>query len=72
MSDISTEELRENFEYFDSNNDGKLDREEFAALMEALGALEPGEDARLGFREIDSDRSGTVEFDEFSRWFSAR
>jgi hypothetical protein len=40
--------------------------------MEALGALEPGDDAGLGFREIDSDGSGTVEFDEFSRWFSAR
>ncbi len=72
MSDISTEELQENFDYFDSNNDGKLDLDEFASLMEALGALEPGEDAVLGFREIDSDRSGTVEFDEFSRWFSAR
>ena len=72
MADISTEELRENFDYFDSNNDGKLDLEEFAGLMEALGALEHGDDAGLGFREIDSDGSGTVEFDEFSRWFSAR
>lgn len=72
MSDLSTEELQENFEYFDSDGDGRLDLAEFSNLMEALGALEPGEKAVIGFREIDSDGNGTVEFDEFARWFSAR
>jgi Ca2+-binding EF-hand superfamily protein len=72
VSDISDEELKENFDYFDSNGDGKLDRKEFASLMEALGAAEPGEDPGLGFSEIDGDRSGKVDFDEFVRWFSAR
>ncbi len=72
MSDLSTEELQENFEYFDSDGDGRLDLAEFSNLMEALGALEPGENAVIGFREIDTDGNGTVEFDEFVRWFSAR
>ena len=69
---MDEEELRENFEHFDRNNDGKLDASEFAGLMEALGALEPGEDASIGFGAIDTDCSGLVEFDEFARWFSQR
>ncbi len=72
MSDLSTEELQENFEYFDGDGDGRLDLSEFSNLMEALGALEPGEKAVIGFREIDTDGNGTVEFDEFARWFNAR
>lgn len=72
MTDISIEELRENFEYFDENGDGKLDLVEFTALMEALGAAETGEDQSFGFRAIDTDGSGDVEFDEFARWFNAR
>jgi len=69
---MEEEELRENFEHFDRNNDGKLDPSEFAGLMEALGALEPDEDASIGFGAIDTDSSGLVEFDEFARWFSQR
>jgi len=69
---MDEEELRENFEHFDRNSDGKLDVDEFAALMEALGALEPGESAAIGFGAIDTDGSGLVEFDEFARWFSQR
>ena len=35
MSDISTEELRQNFDHFDTNNDGKIELAEFAKLLEA-------------------------------------
>ena len=72
MTDLDIEELKENFEYFDSNGDGRLDLGEFTAMMEAMGVIGPGEDAAMGFREIDTDGSGEVEFDEFTRWFSTR
>jgi calmodulin len=55
---MDEEELRENFDYFDANGDGKLDLREFTGLMKALDALEPGESATLGFRAIDSDALG--------------
>ena len=69
MRNISIEELRENFDYFDANGDGKIDVKEFSALMSALEADEPGSDAAIGFRAIDSDGSGLIDFDEFARWF---
>ena len=72
MTHISSEELRENFDYFDKDGDGKLSREEFAGLMEALGVAETGQDASRGFSAIDTDGSGLIEFDEFARWFSDR
>lgn len=71
MRDISIEELRENFEYFDANGDGRIDAEEFSELMSALGAYEPGMDASIGFRAIDTDGSGHIEFDEFASWFES-
>jgi Ca2+-binding EF-hand superfamily protein len=69
---MDNEELRENFDYFDADGDGKLDLSEFSSLMKALDALDPGESAALGFKAIDTDGSGQVEFDEFERWFSQR
>ena len=39
--------------------------------MEALGAVEPGQDPGRGFSSIDVDGSGKVEFDEFARWFQS-
>ena len=69
MSDISDEELKENFEHFDKNGDGKLTRAEFGELMKALDATEPGEDPSRGFSSIDSDGSGGIDLEEFARWF---
>lgn len=69
MSDISDEELEENFEYFDKNGDGELNREEFGELMTALGAAEPGEHPSRGFSSIDTDGSGGIDFTEFASWF---
>ena len=70
MTNTPTSELRQNFDHFDANGDGKIDLVEFTRLMDALGACEPGEDPLIGFRAIDADGSGIIEFDEFEAWFS--
>ena len=69
MTTISPAELRENFDHFDSNGDGCIELHEFETLMPALGFEGETEALHLGFREIDTDNSGLVEFDEFARWF---
>lgn len=69
MSDISYEELRDNFEYFDADGDGRLSRKEFGELMSALGATEEGTDSSRGFSSIDVNSSGGIDFEEFAEWF---
>ena len=72
MRELPREELHEIFDHFDRNGDGKIDRDEFVELMKALDAFETDRDANLGFKAIDLDGSGVVEFDEFARWYSSR
>ncbi|HEX7081845.1 MAG TPA: EF-hand domain-containing protein [Gammaproteobacteria bacterium] len=64
------EELRENFEYNDSNADGRIEFEEFVNMLAALDAAGGLEEARVGFDSIDSDHDGSIDFDEFTAWWS--
>jgi calmodulin len=64
--------LREDFEHFDSNRDGRLEYGEFARLLAVLRAGVSEQEQRLGFHEIDEDRDGTIDFDEFLEWWDAR
>lgn len=72
MNEMSQEELKENFDHFDSDGDGQLEFSEFVCLIQALDADAPDDEARLGFRAIDTDGSGVIEFEEFAQWFSSR
>jgi len=65
------EELREDFEFNDNDNDGRIQFAEFAELMALLEADMDERDCRLGFREIDTDGDGAIEFDEFVAWWTA-
>jgi calmodulin len=70
MSDL--EELKENFEHFDVDGDGRIDRAEFRRLMDALGADAPEDELDIGFDVIDSDDNGAIDFLEFARWWMSR
>ena len=64
------EELREGFDECDANGDGKIQFEEFSALLENLGAETNAEERKIGFREIDTDGDGVIDFDEFIAWWT--
>ena len=64
------EELREDLEFNDGDNDGRIQFAEFAELMALLEADMDQHDCRLGFREIDTDGDGAIEFDEFVAWWT--
>ena len=66
----SRTEVRETFEHFDEDDNGRIDREEFAAVMAALDAGMSEDELEVGFSEIDTDHNGTIDFDEFYDWFS--
>lgn len=50
----------------DKNDDGFLDRDELAAMLDAVGM--PKERAGALFDAADVDKSGTVDFEEFCTW----
>jgi Ca2+-binding EF-hand superfamily protein len=41
-------------------------------FMDGLGAEMTSEECRVGFAEIDSNRDGRIEFQEFLDWWTAR
>ena len=65
-------ELKENFDHFDRDSNGRLDFAEFAALMDALEAGLDRRELEIGFNSIDRDGSGGIDFAEFEVWWSAR
>jgi Ca2+-binding EF-hand superfamily protein len=66
------DELKESFEYNDSNDDGKIDFDEFMSMLNDLEADIDEKEARIGFRTIDTDRDAAIELDEFVNWWSER
>ncbi|ABZ76553.1 putative signal transduction protein with EFhand domain [Shewanella halifaxensis HAW-EB4] len=72
MTDICQEELKDNFNHFDTDGDGRIVLSEFKLLLLALETIEPGESAEIGFNEIDLDGNGSIDFEEFSEWFNSQ
>lgn len=66
-----TEELREDFAYFDDDGDGKLQVGEFVRFLDGVGADMSDEECRIGFAAIDTDRDGVIEFGEFLEWWTS-
>ena len=66
------DELKESFQYNDSNEDGKIEFDEFVNMLGELEADVGEDEARVGFRTIDTDKDGAIELDEFVAWWSDR
>jgi Ca2+-binding EF-hand superfamily protein len=62
--------LRESFDSFDLNHDGRLTLGEFIRFMEDLDENVTAEEREIGFDEIDRNRDGAIEFDEFVAWWT--
>jgi calmodulin len=62
--------LREDFDFNDSNKDGRISLGEFVRLMSAMEAGMTAEECRIGFEQIDANGDGAIEFDEFAAWWT--
>ena len=73
--DIESEkldEIKEIFSHFDANKNKRIEVSEFRNLLVALGGeLDDGE-VEAGIEALDSNRNGTIEFDEFIAWWSRK
>ncbi|CAK8563305.1 unnamed protein product [Lathyrus sativus] len=67
MSKIKVDQLnqlREIFRRFDMDSDGSLTMLELAALIRSLGLKPSGDQVQVMLSKMDSNRNGSVEFDE--------
>jgi calmodulin len=60
--------LREDFDLNDLNRDGRLTLGEFIRFMRSVDEDLTAEQCQIGFDEIDTNRDGVIEFEEFVAW----
>jgi Ca2+-binding EF-hand superfamily protein len=70
MSEKQVEELRDTFDSFDGNKDGRIAYVEFAKLLQSLRRGLAEQDCQGHFAEIDTDHDGAIAFNEFAVWWS--
>jgi calmodulin len=64
------DELREAFDYNDRDNDGRIQLDEFAAMLDELEADMSGKEIEIGFKDIDTNDDGLIDFAEFVDWWT--
>ena len=63
------DEIKEIFDYFDSDENGVINYSEFKKLIDALQGDMSDEDMQVGFNIIDNDHNRNIDFDEFIEWW---
>jgi hypothetical protein len=61
--------VKEMFDDLDEDASGQLDREEVKNLALRLGKTMSETDVDIAMHEMDTDRSGEVDFQEFYKWW---
>jgi len=64
--------LREDFDFNDLNKDGRLTLGEFMRYMREVDENMTSEECEIGFEEMDTDRDGAIEFEEFFAWWTQK
>lgn len=65
LSPAEKQELKVQFEVFDADRSGQIDKAEIAEVMKSIN--EPVDNAKIDeyMKEVDQDGSGTIDFEEF-------
>jgi calmodulin len=64
------DELREAFDYNDRDGDGRIQLDEFSSMLDELEAEMTDSDIAIGFKDIDTNDDGLVDFQEFVAWWT--
>ncbi|KAK6152230.1 hypothetical protein DH2020_014865 [Rehmannia glutinosa] len=60
------DEVRQVFERFDANKDGKISADELGGVLNALGSDTSAEEVARMMQEIDADKDGYINLQEFA------
>lgn len=63
------EEIRKEFEFFDRDNNGQIDLQEFIDLLMVLSPKTKASHVQEGFSLIDANNDGFIDFEEFLTWW---
>ncbi|PIP79956.1 MAG: calcium sensor EFh [Deltaproteobacteria bacterium CG17_big_fil_post_rev_8_21_14_2_50_51_6] len=63
------QKIRDNFDFFDRDGNGRIDEKEFAELILAIEPHAKIAEIEKGFIEIDADQDGSIDFNEFVSWW---
>ncbi|XP_061350987.1 uncharacterized protein LOC133296048 [Gastrolobium bilobum] len=61
----NVDEMKQVFEKFDTNNDGKISQQEYKAALKSLGMVDSVHEVPNIFRVVDLDGDGFINFKEF-------
>ena len=64
------DELREAFDYNDRDGDGRIQLDEFSDMLDELEAEMSEKEIEIGFKDIDTNDDGLVDFQEFVAWWA--
>ena len=59
------------FDKYDKDGSGNIDAAEFKFLVYDLGYFMNDTELKTGLEQIDSNGNGSIEYDEFKRWWSS-
>ena len=62
-------EIRESFDFFDRDNNGLIDFDEFRSLLKTVNPDATVSQAAEGFSMTDTNSDGYVDLDEFIAWW---
>jgi Ca2+-binding EF-hand superfamily protein len=69
-SEEQLDELREAFDYNDRDGDGRIELAEFSAMLDELEADMSAKEIEIGFKDIDTNDDGLIDFGEFVDWWT--
>jgi len=69
-SEEQLDELREAFDYNDRDHDGMIQLDEFSDMLDELEADMSPKEIEIGFKDIDTNDDGLIDFPEFVDWWT--
>merc|ERR1712170_151133 len=72
LTEDEVEEIKEAFDLFDTDGSGSIDPKELRAAMQSLGFEAKNQTIYQMINDLDKNKSGNIDFDEFLDMMTAR